>query len=84
LVLSFGRDTADVGVQVKTFYRVFTHQGEFFDFPAMGSIYSFIVNARIEGGFMQDNVFVPFDEMRLVMKIQVAEPVAFMPTAGNA
>jgi hypothetical protein len=73
---------------MKNFYRVFTHNDEFFDFPSSIPIINFVTNARIEGGFFQESVFVPFSEMRLVIKIQTSEPTthinAFMTPAGQA
>lgn len=69
---------------MKTFYRVFTRAGEFFDFPAVIPIMPFIVNARAEGGFTQDGAFVPYGEMRLVMRLEVQQPLTFMPPQGQA
>ena len=69
---------------MKTYYRVFTRNAEFFDFPALVPMMPYIVNARIDGGFTMEGVFVPYDEMRLVMKIQVNEPLNLMPAAGQA
>jgi hypothetical protein len=73
---------------VKNFYRVFTHNDEFFDFPASFPMVNFIVSAKVEGGFLQEGVFVPFSETRLVIKIQTPEPTthinAFMTPAGQA
>lgn len=69
---------------MKTFYRVFTRHEEFYDFPALTPMTPFIVNARIEGGFSSNEVFVPYDEMRLIIKIQVNEPLTMMQPAGQA
>jgi hypothetical protein len=73
---------------MKNFYRVFTHNDEFFDFPSSIPMINFVINGRVEGGFLQEGIFVPFSEMRLVVKIQTHEPTSppatFMTPAGQA
>jgi hypothetical protein len=69
---------------MKNFYRVFTYAGEFFDFPAPVPMIAFVGNARVENGFLSDAVYVPYQECRLILRIQIAEPVQFMAPAGQA
>jgi hypothetical protein len=69
---------------MKTFYRVVTYNDEAFDFPAGGTIMSFVNAGKIDGGFAQEGAFIPYQEMRLVLRIQTQEPVTFMAPAGNA
>lgn len=72
---------------MKTFFRIFTYEGEWFDFPAVTNLIQFVINGRMEGGFGNDAVFVPYAEMRLVMKLQIndGQPTnVFSMPAGNA
>lgn len=72
---------------MKTFYRVFTYEGEWFDFAAPTNLAQFVVNARMEQGFISNDVFIPYSEMRLIMKIQVNDGQlnnVFSMPAGNA
>lgn len=69
---------------MKSFYRVFTHNDEFFDFLALVPMISFILNGKIEGGFVKDDIFVPYGEMRLILKLEIPQPVSFMTPAGQA